>query len=104
MARGDKQTSFNMAKTTPYVRRDYGDVSWNPLRHVSEAMKLREGRGRDYLVYCKPVSPRMQFHARVRKVCPFCEGRHFLNDCATMRRDLKFGEEWFIYRRAARAP
>ena len=103
MTREERQASYDRARKTPYSRRAYGDISWKPPLHVTEAMKLREGRGQDYLVYCKPISPKMQFHARVQKVCPFCEGPHFLNECQPMRRDLKFGEEWFIFQRGERA-
>ena len=72
-------------------------MSWRPPRHVTESMKARDGGALDYWVFCKPLSPEMQFHARVQRVCAYCEGRHSLNTCAAMRRDLKFGEDWFLY-------
>ena len=97
MTREEKEASFERAKATPYVRRAYGDVSWHPPRYVTEAMKVRDGGGPDYRVYCRPISVEMQFHARIRKVCAYCEGQHPLSNCAAMRRELKFGEDWFLY-------
>ena len=99
MTREEKQASFDRARATPYVRKEYGEVNWRPPRHIPEAMKLREGRGPDFLVYCRLTTPKMQFHARVQKVCAYCESAHYINECPTMKRELRFGEEWFLFHR-----
>ena len=97
MPREDRQASYDRAKATPYSRKAYGEVLWRPPRHVTPAMQVREGRGQDHWVYCKLITPRMQFHARVRRVCAYCDGHHFLTDCAAMKSELKFGEDWFLF-------
>ena len=97
----DRQASFERAKSTPYSRKAYGDVQWLPPKNIPPAMQVREGRSQDHYVYCRLISPRMQFHARVRRVCAYCAGRHFLVDCTAMKEELKFGEDWFLFPRTA---